>query len=183
MGSCREQEEQEEDESYLSGEGEATGDSRSGGSILAQGWRGRTDDPSLPGGWRVKTAVSTAGTSSAASAGRGRHVNKRRVRRGGGGAGTATTSLRILNNNICGWNSKKNSVPEILEKLKPDVCTFQETALAGTNQLKLKNYHISVRNRKDLKRMRGVATAVHNHLKTHKIKVTEGEEKDEFLIT
>ena len=70
-----------------------------------------------------------------------------------------------------------------MENLKPDVCTFQETALAGTNKIKIKNYHTIVRNRKDLKRMGGVATAVHNHIKSHAIKVKEGEEKDEFLIT
>ena len=173
MGSCREQEEQEEDESYLSGEGEATGDSRSGGSIRPQGWRGRTDDPSLPGGWRDTPAEHSTGTPGSAPAGRGRHVKKRKVRRGGGGAGTATTSLRILNNNVCGWNSKQNSLPDILENLKPDVCTFQETALAGSNQIKLKNYHTSIRNRKDLKRMGGVATAVHNNIKTNAIKVKE----------
>ena len=181
MGRCREQKEQEKDEGYLSGEGEATG--RSDGSNLPQGWRDRRNDPSLPGGWSGKPTDHTTGPPGAAPAGRGGHVKKRKIRRGGGGGETTTTSLRILNNNICGWNSKKNSVPDILEKLNPDVCIFQETALAGTNQLKIKNFHCSVRNRKDFKRMGGVATAVHNHLKSHTIKVKEGENKDEFIIT
>ena len=40
-----------------------------------------------------------------------------------------------------------------------------------------------MRNRKNLKKMGGVATAVQNHLKPHMVKVKEGEEEDEFLIT
>ena len=52
-----------------------------------------------------------------------------------------------------------------------------------TNQLKIKNYHSSVTNRNDLKRMGGAATAVHNYLKSHTIQVKEGEHKDEFIIT
>ena len=183
LGRCREQKEQEKDEGSLSGERDPAEPGGAGKSNLPSGWKAREEDPSLPGGWRDKPTEHPTGTPGAAPAGRGCHVKKRRVRRGGGGEGTATTSLRILNNNVGGWNSKKNSLPDILEKLKPDVCTFQETSLAGTNKIKIKNYHTNVRNRKDLKRMGGVAIAVHNHIKSHAIKVKEGEEKDEFLIT
>ena len=190
LGDSNKQEEQESDEGYHSGEGEPAGDpeahaggGRANDDTLPKGWRGRARDPSLPHGWRDKPADGDTGTSGTAAAGRGEAVKKRRIRRGGGGAGAVTTSLRILNHNICGWNSKKNSVPDILDKLNPDICTFQETALAGTNQIKMKKYHTSQRNRKNLKKMGGVATMVKNHLKSHTIKVKEGEDNDEFLIT
>ena len=49
--------------------------------------------------------------------------------------------------------------------------------------MKIKNYHTSLRNRKSFKKMGGVATAVQNYLKTHTVKVMEGEEDDEFMIT
>ena len=104
--------------------------------------------PSIPHGWRGKPAGDSTGASGTAAAGWGKPVKKRRIRRGGGGGESVTTSLTILNNNVCGWNSKKASMPDILEKLVPDVCTFQETGLTGDNQMKIKNYHASLRNRR-----------------------------------
>ena len=47
-------------------------------------------------------------------------------------------------------DTKKASMPNILDKLKPDVCAWQETGLTGRNQIKLKGYHCSLRNRKTL---------------------------------
>ena len=73
-------------------------------------------------------------------------------------------------------------MPGILEKLKPDICTFQETGLTGTNQIRIKKYHTSLRNRKNYKKMGGVATVVQNYLKPHTVKVKEGDDEDEFLI-
>ena len=153
---------------------------------LPTGWRDQSKNANLPPGWRVGTkppAYAAPNAPGVAAAGRREPVKRRKIRRGGGGAGAATTSLTILNNNVCGWNSKKASVPNILENLKPDVCTFQETGLMGTNQIKIKNYHTSLRNRKNLKKMGGVATAVKSYLKQHTVKVTEGENEDEYLIT
>ena len=104
--------------------------------------------------------------------------------RRGGKRKNQTTSLVIFNNNVCGLNSKKHSISSILDKLIPDVCTFQETNVTGNNKIKInKNYHMSFRNRKSTKKMGGVATAVANSLKQHWSKVCEGENDDEFLIT
>ena len=88
------------------------------------------------------------------------------MRRGGGGGGAATTDLTIYDCNVRGINSKKASIEFILDRDKPDICTFQETGLFGSNEIKLKNYHCSLRNRKGLKKAGGVCTAVSNYL-TH----------------
>ena len=187
MGGGCESKGQEEDPGYESGEGEtdAGQPEQFGGGHRAdmpRGWKARTDDTYIPTGWRVNSPEGAAsGDTNTPAAGRGDPI-KRRIRRGGGGAGEATTSLKILNNNVCGCNSKKTSVPEILEKLNPDICTFQETGLTGTNQIKIKQYHTSLRNRKNLQKMGGVATCVKNYLKPHTVKVMEGEDDDEFLI-
>ena len=80
-------------------------------------------------------------------------------------------------------HTKKASIPAILDKLRPDVCTWQETGLTGQNQIKLKGYHCSLRNRKSLKKMGGVCTAVENYLKPKTVTVKEGENDDEYVIT
>ena len=84
---------------------------------------------------------------------------------------------------MCGYNCKKASIPTLLEKLKPDICTWQETGLTGNNQIKIKGYHASLRNRKDFIKMGGVCTAVQNALKPHTVKIVEGEDDEEFLVT
>ena len=161
LGGVHEQEEKEADEGYDSGEGETEQPVQVGwgdDSKLPQGRRDRSNDPNLPNGWRPKPANLAAGAKNPPPVSRRRSV--RRIRRGGGGAGEATTSLTILNNYVCGYNCKKASIPSIMEKLEPDVCTWQETGLTGNNQMKIKGYHASVRNRKNFKKMGGVATAV-----------------------
>ena len=136
-------------------------------SVLPEDRRVKSSDPNLPHGWRPKPA-DPAGDEGAPAPGRARPV--RIIRRGGGGAGVATTPLVILSNNVCGYNCKKASVPAIIENLRPDVCTWQETGLSGNNQIKIKGYHASVRNRKNFKKMGGVCTAVINSLKPHTVK-------------
>ena len=181
------QEKEEEDKGYCSGEGEggAAGGGRGSDPNLHPGWRRGSNDPTLPPGWRPKSedpAATGASAGNAPAAGRGRTV-KRKVRRGGGGAGAATASITILNQNVCGWNCKKASFPAIVDKLEPDICTWQETGLTGNNQMKLKGYHPSLRNRKNNKAMGGVCTAVRNNLKPHTVKIKEGADEDEYLVT
>ena len=109
LGGTLDQEEKEADEGYYSGEGETEQPVQVGwgdDSKLPQGRRDRSNDPNLPIGWRPKPANLAAGAKNPPPASRRRSV--RRIRRGGGGAGEATTSLTILNNNVCGYNCKKN---------------------------------------------------------------------------
>ena len=55
--------------------------------------------------------------------------------------------------------------------------------MSGKNQIKIKKYFSFQRNRKGTKTMGGVATLVSNEVKAEALKVTEGEESDEFLVT
>ena len=128
-------------------EKQAAAEGRRSPSNLPEGWREGSDEPQLPKGWRVKPRHPGADAQSPPAAGR-RGPLRRRVRRGGGGAGPATTSLTILTQNICGWNCKKASFQTIVDKLNPDICAWQETGLTGNNEIKVKGYHSSLRNRK-----------------------------------
>ena len=164
MGGSHEQEKKETYEDYDSGEGEAGEDQPTKrGPELPPEWRAKSSNPNLSSGRRPKPANPASGAKDDPPARRGKPI--RRIRRGGGGKGAATTSLTLHSNNVCGYNSKKASIPSIIEKLDPDICTWRETGLSGNNQIKIKGYHTSVRNRKNLKKMGGVATAVKNSLK------------------
>ena len=91
--------------------------------------------------------------------------------------------ITIYNNNLNGFNGKRASIQDLVDIVKPTVATFQETAVAGGNKINLKNYYCFQRNRKGVKQMGGVATFVSNEVKTNTLKVKEGEEKEEYLIT
>ena len=91
--------------------------------------------------------------------------------------------MTILSNNVCGYNCKKASIPAVLEKLNPDICTWQETGLTGNNQIKIKGYHTSLMNRKNFKKMGGVCTAVRTEWKSHTVKISEGKNENEYLVT
>ena len=47
----------------------------------------------------------------------------------------------------------------------------------------MKGYNTSLRNRKNHKKMGGVCTAVRNEWKPHTVKISEGENEDEYLVT
>ena len=94
-----------------------------------------------------------------------------------------TVDITIFNNNLNGFNGKRASLEELINIVKPSVATFQETAVAGSNRIKLKNYYCLQRNRKGVKQMGGVATFVKNELKANTLKVKEGEDDEEYLIT
>ena len=112
---------------------------------------------------------------------KGRRRSRRRIRRGGRKSDN-TVDVTIFDNNLNGYNGKRASIGELLNSLKPTVATFQETAVVGNNQIKLKNYHCFQRNRKGVKQMGGVATFVMNEVKANALKVKEGEDDEEYLI-
>ena len=84
--------------------------------------------------------------------------------------------------NVRGLNSKKNSLCEILKTLSPKIVTLNETALRFKAQPKLKNFSSFNRNGK-VKTTGGVATLVDDKDKHSFVKVSEGENEDEFIIT
>ena len=84
--------------------------------------------------------------------------------------------------NIRGMNSKKNSMEKILKTLSPQIVTLNETALRFKVKPKLENFVAFNRNR-HAKIMGGVATFVNEKDKDSFVKLAEGENDDEFLIT
>ena len=80
-----------------------------------------------------------------------------------------------------GYTSKKDSLNEIAENEKPDVMTLNDTNLKGKLKVKVPNYFSFNKNRENFKG--GVATVIANHLKHNTMKVTEGKEGDEYIVT
>ena len=92
-------------------------------------------------------------------------------------------SWSILHTNIRGFTSKKRSLKNILNVLKPNVVTINEVALRKDKKVSLAGYNSYTRNRKTNENMGGVATAVVDAEKAFTLKMLEGENKDEFIVT
>ena len=58
---------------------------------------------------------------------------------------------------------------------------MNETALKGKRKVRMKNYFSFCKNREKAKG--GVATVVSNYLRPHTVRVCEGKEEDEYIIT
>ena len=108
---------------------------------------------------------------------------KRLPRRGGKGrrGSKGTANLNILQSNCDGYISKKESIENILKKKEIDVLLLNETALKGKRKVKIKDYFSFSKNREKVKG--GVATVIANYLKPETVKVTEGKEGDEYIIS
>ena len=89
--------------------------------------------------------------------------------------------MKIIHSNIDGYESKKESVNEFVEKEKPDVIMFNDTNLKGKLKIKIPRYFSYSKNREKFKG--GVATVIANHLKHNTMKVTEGKDYDEYIVT
>ena len=89
--------------------------------------------------------------------------------------------LRILHSNCDGYTSKKGSIDDIVSDRQIDILLLNETALKGKRKVKMKNFFSYSKNR--MKAKGGVATVISNHLKQNAVKVTEGKEGDEYIIT
>ena len=89
--------------------------------------------------------------------------------------------MEILQSNIRGFNSKKESLKEIVKNVSPDVIILNETALRGNNKASINGYFTFSKNRA-CKAMGGVATLVENYLMSNTVKVAEGDFDDEYII-
>ena len=89
--------------------------------------------------------------------------------------------IKIIHSNIDGYTSKKESINEIAEQEQPDVMTLNDTNLKGKLKVKVPNFFSYNKNRD--KNKGGVSTVVANHLKHSTMKVTEGKEEDEYIVT
>ena len=84
--------------------------------------------------------------------------------------------------NIRGFNSKRISLENIVRKLSPAIITLNETHLKFKQKPKLSNYFSYDRNRIS-ESMGGISTFVKNKDKDDFIKICEGDQNDEFLVT
>ena len=113
----------------------------------------------------------------------GQRRRGQKLRRGRGGRKSRRSqgSLVILHSNIRGFNSKKESIENIIKDIDVDVCTLNETGLRGRNKVVLPGY-ISFTKNRAAKAMGGICTAVKDTLKDNVVHVGEGEGDDEFHI-
>ena len=86
---------------------------------------------------------------------------------------------KIYHSNIRGFDSKCNSLKSILETIKPDVITLNETLYRGNKKLTIEGFITYNRNRQN-ENGGGVATAVSQVDSKHTLKVKDGQEKDEY---
>ena len=106
---------------------------------------------------------------------------KRKPERKAKGKKKNCVDIKIIHSNVDGYTSKKESVIEIVEKEKPDVLTLNDTNLKGKLKVKVHKYFSYNKNREKFKG--GVSTVIANHLKHNTMKVTEGTEHDEYIVT
>ena len=89
--------------------------------------------------------------------------------------------IKIIHTNTDGYKSKKESINDIANKEKPDIMTLNDTNLKGNLKVKVPGYFSFNKNREKYKG--GVATVIANHLKHNAIKIGEGKDEDEYIIT
>ena len=87
----------------------------------------------------------------------------------------------MIQTNCDGFTSKKESFDDIVKDENPDIIVINDTALKGTRKVKIPKYFSYTKNSEENKG--GVATVVANYLKPNTVKVAEGKEGDEYVIT
>ena len=88
----------------------------------------------------------------------------------------------IFHSNIRGFNSKKLSLKNIISKVTPNVITLNEVGLRGSKKCSIQGYDSYTRNRQN-QNMGGVVTAISKVESQFCLKVEEGENKDEYIVT
>ena len=88
----------------------------------------------------------------------------------------------IYHVNIRGFTSKKISLNSIVNIVRPDVITLNETHLKNNKQVKIPGYNSYSRNRQQ-QCSGGISTSVANKDSVDCLKVTEGSEDNEFIVT
>ena len=102
-------------------------------------------------------------------------------RRGKKKSRKSTVVLKLIQTNMDGYTSKKESLCEIVNSENPDVITINDTALKGNLKVKIPEYFCFAKNRE--KNKGGVATVVAEYLKPNPTKVVDGREGDEYIVT
>ena len=87
----------------------------------------------------------------------------------------------VMLSNCRGFNSKKESLTEVLKDIDPDLCLLNETGLRGRNKVILPGYTTFSRNRVE-KSMGGISTSIKDKMRPHVVNVGQGAGEDEYLI-
>ena len=117
-------------------------------------------------------------------------IKKKRIRRGGKGRFRnnvkndlkLSDQWKIYHCNIRGFDSKSCSLKSILEAVRPNVITLNETHYKNSKKLNIEGYVTYNRNRQDVNGG-GVATSVSEEDSDHALKVKDGVDNDEYIIT
>jgi hypothetical protein len=80
----------------------------------------------------------------------------------------------LFHSNICGFNSKKTSLNNIIEILRPNAITLNEVGLRGKKKCSINGYNTYTRNRQQ-QSMGGIATSIRKDESQFCLKVDEGE--------
>ena len=88
----------------------------------------------------------------------------------------------MFHSNIRGYNSKKSSLNNIISIVNPNVITLNEVGLRGKKKCSINGYNTYTRNRQK-QSMGGIATGIRKDESKFVLKVEEGENDDEFIIT
>ena len=88
----------------------------------------------------------------------------------------------IYHCNVRGFESKKDSITGIINQVKPNILTLNETHMNGNKKPELYGYFSYARNRPD-KSMGGVATCVSNKELGNTISMKYGEGNHEYIVT
>ena len=91
-------------------------------------------------------------------------------------------SWKIFHSNIRGYDSKCVSLRAILNNKRPNVATLNGINLKGNRKLKIEGFTSYNRNRQ-VGNMGGVATCIDNKEASNVLKVAEGANDDEYVIT
>ena len=88
----------------------------------------------------------------------------------------------IYQSNIRGYVSKCVSFENIISNISPSLIVLNETQFRNQKKMKIPGFNSFTRNRQG-KCMGGISTSVANKDSKHTLKVAEGANEDEFLIT
>ena len=89
---------------------------------------------------------------------------------------------KLLHNNIRGFDSKALSLNAIVKALDPSLIFLNETHLKNNRQLQLPGYYCFTRNR-ICEDGGGIATCVRENERLHTLKLTEGDDDLEMIVT
>ena len=107
------------------------------------------------------------------------NVKKKKIRRGKRRNCTKFNNLdnkwTLYHLNIRGFNSKQKSLDTIMNQLRPNVITLNETGLKNRQKINLSNYKSFNRNRCDGQIMGGVSTSIRNDEKQYAVRTRDGQ--------